>query len=168
MKRAVYPGSFDPITNGHLDIISRASKVFDEVIVGVLINPNKNGLFDIEERVNLIQKCIKSFNNVKVESFSGLLINFMKNVDATVIVKGLRAVSDFEYEFQMALMNNKLNPNIETVFMMTNAKYSYLSSSSVKQVAMFGGCIKGLVPDIIIKDIVNKINKEGDNQLWKL
>lgn len=168
MKRAVYPGSFDPITNGHLDIISRASRVFDEVVVGVLINPDKKGLFDIEERVSLIEKCISSFGNVKVQSFSGLLINFMKAVDAQVIVKGLRAVSDFEYEFQMALMNNKLDPKIETVFMMTNAKYSYLSSSSVKQVAMFGGCIKGLIPNEISSDIINKVNKERDKGIWKL
>lgn len=168
MKRAVYPGSFDPITNGHLDIISRASRVFDEVVVGVLVNPDKKGLFDIDERVSLIDKCVSNFQNVKVQSFSGLLINFMKTVDAGVIVKGLRAVSDFEYEFQMALMNNKLNPKIETVFMMTNAKYSYLSSSSVKQVAMFGGCIKGLVPDEIVSDIINKVNIEGDVGIWKL
>jgi pantetheine-phosphate adenylyltransferase len=118
--------------------------------------------------VELIQRCTSGFSNVRVQSFSGLLINFMKNVQAQVIVKGLRAVSDFEYEFQMALMNNKLNPNIETVFMMTNAKYSYLSSSSVKQVAMFGGCIKGLVPNEIAADILNKVNKEGDKGLWKL
>lgn len=168
MRRAVYPGSFDPITNGHLDIIKRAAKVFDEVIVGVLINPNKKGLFEIEERVNLINKSISDLYNVSVKSFSGLLINFMKKNEATVIVKGLRAVSDFEYEFQMALMNNKLDPKIETVFMMTNAKYSYLSSSSVKQVAMFGGCIKDLVPDIIIGDIIEKIKKEGEEQIWKL
>jgi pantetheine-phosphate adenylyltransferase len=168
MKRAVYPGSFDPITNGHLDIINRASRVFDEVVVGVLINPDKKGLFQIEERVNLIEKCVDNLKNVKVQSFSGLLINFMKAVDAKVIVKGLRAVSDFEYEFQMALMNNKLDPKIETVFMMTNAKYSYLSSSSVKQVAMFGGCIKGLVPNEIHDDIVSKANKEGDKGIWKL
>ncbi|SKA76275.1 Phosphopantetheine adenylyltransferase [Clostridium sp. USBA 49] len=167
MKRAVYPGSFDPITNGHLDIINRASKVFDEVIVGVLINPSKTGLFSTEERVDLIKKSIIGLENVSVKSFSGLLINFMKENEATVIVKGLRAVSDFEYEFQMALMNNKLDPKIETVFMMTNAKYSYLSSSSVKQVAMFGGCIKDLVPDVIIKDIMRKINQKGDKLLWK-
>lgn len=167
MKRAVYPGSFDPITNGHLDIIKRASKVFDEVIVGVLVNPDKMGLFDIDERVHLIEKSIAGLQNIRVESFSGLLINFMKKVDSTIIVKGLRAVSDFEYEFQMALMNNKLDSNIETVFMMTNAKYSYLSSSSIKQVAMFGGCIQDLVPDVIIKDIVRKVKKEGDIKLWK-
>lgn len=167
MKRAVYPGSFDPITNGHLDIINRASKVFDEVIVGVLINPSKTGLFSADERVDLIKRSIIGLENVSVKSFSGLLINFMKENEATVIVKGLRAVSDFEYEFQMALMNNKLDPKIETVFMMTNAKYSYLSSSSVKQVAMFGGCIKDLVPDVIIKDIMRKINQKGDKQLWK-
>lgn len=168
MKRAVYPGSFDPITNGHLDIITRASRVFDEVVVAVLINPDKKGLFDIEERVILIEKCVSKLANVKVQSFSGLLINFMKAVDAEVIVKGLRAVSDFEYEFQMALMNNKLNPKIETVFMMTNAKYSYLSSSSVKQVAMFGGCINGLVPNEIASDIISKVNNEGDKGIWKL
>lgn len=165
MIRAVYPGSFDPITNGHLDIIKRASSVFDEVIVAVLTNPEKKGLFDIEERVNLIERCIKSFNNVYVKSFSGLLINFMHENNSKVIVKGLRAVSDFEYEFQMALMNNKLDPNIETIFMMTNAKYSYLSSSSVKQVAMFGGCIKELVPDSIINDIVKKIKQKNKNIL---
>lgn len=168
MKKAVYPGSFDPITNGHLDIIKRASRVFDEVVVGVLVNPDKKGLFDIEERVELIQRCVADMHNVRVQSFSGLLINFMKTEGAQVIVKGLRAVSDFEYEFQMALMNNKLDPEIETVFMMTNAKYSYLSSSSVKQVAMFGGCIKGLVPNEIINDIVCKINIEGDKGKWKL
>lgn len=167
MKRAVYPGSFDPITNGHLDIIERASRVFDEVIIVVLVNPSKKGLFDIDERVKLIQKCIHNFDNVRVESFDGLLVNFMEKVDARVIIKGLRAVSDFEYEFQMALMNNKLDPNIETVFMMTNAKYSYLSSSSIKQVAMFGGCIKDLVPDYVIGDIMSKIRTEGDKGAWK-
>lgn len=157
MKIAVYPGSFDPITNGHLDIIKRASKIFDEVIVVVLINPDKKGLFSIEERVELIKRATESISNVKVESFNGLLINFMKEKKAEVIIKGLRAVSDFEYEMQMALMNNKLAPSIETVFMMTSAKYSYLSSSAVKQVAIFGGCVKGLIPDIILTDVINKI-----------
>ncbi|WP_055667857.1 pantetheine-phosphate adenylyltransferase [Desnuesiella massiliensis] len=159
MKRAVYPGSFDPITNGHLDIIKRAAKVFDEVIVGVLVNVEKKGLFDIDERVKLIERVTKSLSNVKVRSYDGLLINLMKQEEAKVIIKGLRAVSDFEYEFQMALMNNKLDSTIETVFMMTNAQYSYLSSSAVKQVAKFGGCIKELVPDEIIPDIMIKIGE---------
>jgi pantetheine-phosphate adenylyltransferase len=157
-KIAVYPGSFDPITNGHLDIIQRASNIFDIIIVGVLENPEKkNPLFTADERVELIKKSIKDLKNVQVESFKGLLINFLHNKNANIIVKGLRAVSDFEYEFQMALMNNKLNPEVETLFMMTNSQYSYLSSSSVKQVAMYGGCIKGLVPDCIIRDIVKKV-----------
>jgi pantetheine-phosphate adenylyltransferase len=167
-KIAVYPGSFDPITNGHLDIIERASKTFDKVIVAVLENPEKkNPLFTIDERVSLIKKVTQNMPNVETESFKGLLINFMKKKNAKIIIKGLRAVSDFEYEFQMALMNNKLDPSIETLFMMTNSKYSYLSSSSVKQVAQYGGCIKELVPDEIIKDILNKVkeNKVKENKV---
>ncbi|GAA0722843.1 pantetheine-phosphate adenylyltransferase [Clostridium malenominatum] len=156
MNIAVYPGSFDPITNGHLNIIERASTIFDEVVVGILVNPDKKGLFSIEERVELIKRVTSHIPNVRVESFSGLLVDFMKNNNIKVIVKGLRAVSDFEYEFQMSLMNKKLSQDIETLFMMTSAEYSFLSSSSVKQVAAFGGCIKGLVPDEIIQDIMSK------------
>lgn len=158
MIRAVYPGSFDPVTNGHLDIIERSAKVFDEVVVAVLVNPDKKGLFNIEERVELIERIIKHIPNVKVKYFSGLLINFMKQQNSKVIIKGLRAVSDFEYEFQMSLMNKKLDPDIETTFMMATSKNSFLSSSSVKQVAMFGGCIKDLVPDEIMPDIIKKVN----------
>jgi len=160
MKISVYPGSFDPITNGHLDIIKRASRMCDEVIVGVLINPEKRGLLTIDKRVELIERVTANIPNVSVESFSGLLINFMKEKSASIIVKGLRAVTDFEYELSMALMNNKLDPNIETVFMMTNAQFSFLSSSSIKQVAMFGGCMKGLIPDEIIPDVMSSINKK--------
>lgn len=159
MNIGIYPGSFDPITNGHLDIIKRASNIFDEVIVGVLINPDKTGLFEIEERVKLIKRATKDIPNVRVESFGGLLINFMKERNIKVIIKGLRAVSDFEYELQMSLMNKRLNPDIETIFMMTAAEYSFLSSSSVKQVAIFGGCIEGLVPSEIIEDVEERIHK---------
>jgi pantetheine-phosphate adenylyltransferase len=159
VNTAVYPGSFDPITNGHLDIIKRSAKIFDKLIVTVLVNPDKKGLFSRDERVNLIKRVISDIPNVEVDSFSGLLIDFMKQRDARVIVKGLRAVSDFEYEFQMALMNKKLCPEIETVFMMTSAVNSYLSSSAVKQVAVFGGCIKELVPDEIISDIIKRTDK---------
>jgi pantetheine-phosphate adenylyltransferase len=156
MKTAVYPGSFDPVTNGHLDIIRRGSEVFDKVIVAVLVNVDKKGLFNYEERVELIERVTKDLPNVTVESYHGLLIDLMRQRDAKVILKGLRAVSDFEYEFQMALMNNKLDPEVETVFMMTSAEYSYLSSSAVKQVAKFGGSIEGLVPEKIISDIIEK------------
>lgn len=156
MRTAIYPGSFDPITNGHLDIIKRSAKVFDEVVVLVLVNPNKKGMFTISERVRLIESVVETIDNVKVQSYSGLLVDYMKEQNARVIIKGLRAISDFEYEFQMALMNNKLDPNVETFFMMTRAEYSYLSSSSIKQVAAFGGSIKDLVPDEIIDEVLLK------------
>jgi len=157
MKIGVYPGSFDPITNGHLDIIERGSKVFDKLIVGVLVNVEKKGLFDYNERVELIKRVTKNIKNIEVKCFEGLLIDFMRRENARVILKGLRAFSDFEYEFQMALMNNKLDPEVETVFMMTSAQYSYLSSTAVKQVAKFGGRIDGLVPDEVIEDVYLKI-----------
>ncbi|NLL30533.1 MAG: pantetheine-phosphate adenylyltransferase [Clostridiales bacterium] len=156
MNIAVYPGSFDPITNGHLDIITRAAKIYDKLIVAVLINVDKKCLFTIQERVNLIKKVTKDLKNVEVLSFDGLLVDFAKMNNSKVILKGLRTVADFEYEFQMSLMNSKLNPDIETVFMMTSSAYSYVSSSSVKQVAKFGGSIEGLVPDKLIDEIRSK------------
>ncbi|SHJ95467.1 pantetheine-phosphate adenylyltransferase [Paramaledivibacter caminithermalis] len=157
MKNAVYPGSFDPITNGHLDVIKRSAKIFDKVIVAVLNNPNKNPMFSLEERVELIKYATADVENVEIHCFSGLLVDYVKEKKIDVIIKGLRAVSDFEYEFQMALMNKKLDEDVETLFMTTSSKYSYLSSSIVKEVFKFGGCIKGLVPEIVIEKMRSKL-----------
>ena len=156
MNIAIYPGSFDPITNGHLDIITRGAKVYDKLIVAVLVNMDKKCLFSIEERVDLIKRVTKNIENVEVLSFDGLLVDFAKMHNSKVILKGLRTMSDFEYEFQMALMNSKLDSNIETVFMMTSSEFSYVSSSSVKQVAKFGGNINGLVPDELISELMER------------
>lgn len=157
MSIAIYPGSFDPITNGHLDIIRRSSKIFDELIVAVLNNPNKNSLFTLEERVKMIEKSTVDLSNVKIDCFSGLLIDYVNKKNINIIIKGLRAISDFEYEFQMALMNRKLDKDIETIFMMTNSEYSYLSSSLVKEVFKLGGCVNELVPHVVINEMQKKI-----------
>ncbi len=156
-KTAVYPGSFDPITNGHLDIIKRASKIFDKLYVSILTNSAKTSAFSLEERLDMIRRVTAEYDNVEVDSFSGLLVNYLNEKNAAIVVRGLRAVSDFEYEFQMALTNHKLEKNIETLFMMTSAKYSYLSSSIVKEVARYGGNLEELVPDCLVREIADKL-----------
>ena len=158
MKIAVYPGSFDPITNGHLDIIKRGAKVFDKIIVAVLVNVDKKYVFEIDERVELIKRVTRDIENVEVRSFNGLVVNFLKECNTNIILKGLRTTSDFEYELQMAFMNNELDSNIETVCMMSSSKNLHISSSCVKQMAKFGGNIEGLVPTEIISDIIARIN----------
>lgn len=159
MRTCVYPGSFDPVTNGHLDIIYRAAKLCDKLIVAVLVNNNKNPAFSLEERVGFIRCALKDSAGIEVESFSGLLADFMKRKNATTIIKGLRAVSDYEYELQMALLNKTQNPEIETLFMMSSINYSYLSSSAVKELARNGGRIDGLVPECIKDAILRKFLK---------
>lgn len=159
MRIAVCPGSFDPITKGHLDIIKRASLLFDKVIVVVLQNPAKTTTFTAQERVDFIRRATAQLPNVEADSFDGLLVNYMERVGAIAIVKGLRAVSDFEYEFQMSLTNRRLNPDIDTVFLNTAQEYLYLSSSMVKQIAAFGGEIKDFIPEPIFEDINNRLQK---------
>lgn len=156
MRIFVYPGSFDPVTNGHLDIIDRAAKICDKLIVAVLINRNKSPVFTVEERVSFLKEVLDGKPNIEIATFSGLLVDFMKKKGANTIIKGLRAVSDFEYEFQMALLNKNLDDNIETLFMMTGINYSYLSSSAVRELASHRGNIRDLVPDIIIERIYKK------------
>ncbi len=158
-KSVICPGSFDPVTLGHLDIICRASKMFDHVIVAVLKNSAKDkASFTVEERIELLKEATKELNNIEVVSFDGLLAEYAKKRDVKTIVKGLRAVSDFEYEFQMALTNKNLNPDLETVFLTTSASNMYLSSSMVKQVASLGGDIKGFVPDCVLDRIVERLS----------
>ncbi|MEW6369276.1 MAG: pantetheine-phosphate adenylyltransferase [Acidobacteriota bacterium] len=148
-RRAVYPGSYDPITNGHIDIIERGRKIFDHLIIAVLKNPGKQPLFSLEERIEIIQELYGNDTGVTVESFEGLLVEFAAERQAQLVVRGIRYVSDFEYEFQMALMNRRLNSDIETVFMLPSESYSYVSSRLVKEIFQFGGSIKGLVPECV-------------------
>ncbi|MBQ2284095.1 MAG: pantetheine-phosphate adenylyltransferase [Clostridia bacterium] len=153
---AIYPGSFDPCTNGHLDIIERSSKIFEKVIVAVLLNSSKTPTFTVEERIDLLKTATEHITNVEVVSFNGLLAQFAQDRNAKVIIKGLRAVSDFEYEFQMSLTNTKLNPNVETLFMTTKSENMYLSSSIVREVARYGGDISDMVPKVITEKIYKK------------
>ena len=159
MRTALCPGSFDPITKGHLDIILRASRLFDRVVVLVSVNPDKRTAFSVEERVELIRAVTGDLANVEVDAYQGLLVDYARQVGATASIRGLRAVSDFEYEFQMALANKKLDPQLETIFLNTNSKYMYLSSSLVKQIAAFGGDIDDFVPQAIIEPIKQRLSK---------
>ncbi len=160
MSIAICPGSYDPVTLGHLDIITRSSRIFDHVIVAVMINPKKKTSFTVEERIDLLRRATAGLTGVEVVGFSGLLADYARQRGATAIVKGLRAVTDFEYEFQMALTNKKLNPHVETLFMTTRSEYMYLSSSMVKQVAMFGGDISEDIPACILPDVKARLCPE--------
>ena len=155
-KMAIYPGSFDPITNGHLSILRRALAIFDSVTIAVAANPMKNTLFTLEERMELIRESTKNDKKVFVDSFHGLLVDYVKRKETNVILRGMRALSDFEYEFQMSLMNRKLRRNIQTIFMMTDYKWLYTSSTIIKEAASYGGTIKGLVPDIVCQKLKEK------------
>jgi pantetheine-phosphate adenylyltransferase len=155
--KAIYPGSFDPPTNGHLDLIERGSKIFDELVVAVLQNAEKDPLFTESERVKMLQATTARFKNVKIETFDGLLVDYVREQKAQAVLRGIRAISDYEYELQMALMNRKLDNNIETVFMMPAISYSYLSSRLVKEVYRLGGSIKGLVPEVVEQHLAEKV-----------
>ena len=163
MRRAIYPGSFDPVTNGHLDIIERGCKLFDEIIVSILVNPDKQPFFTVDERHEMLSEVLDDITQggctVRVDSFTGLLVNYAVAQEADVIVRGIRAISDYEYELQMALMNRRLEPGIETVFMMPAEIYSYVSSRLVKEVFQLGGAVEGLVPPVVEKRMKEKMRK---------
>ena len=160
MKRikAIYPGSFDPPTNGHFDLIERGSKIFDELVVAILRNPDKDPLFSVADRRKMLEEITSHFDNVSVDTFDGLTVDYALQVQATAILRGIRAISDYEYELQMALMNRKLQPGLETVFMMPAAKYSYLSSRLVREVARLGGSIECLVPEVVMEKLREKMD----------
>jgi pantetheine-phosphate adenylyltransferase len=157
-KSAIYPGTFDPITNGHLSIVDRASTIFDKLIIAILNNPQKKPLFTIEERIDMITESLNGASNVEIDTFDGLLVDYAVQKKANVILRGLRALSDFEYEFQMALMNRKLNREIQSIFLMTDYKWFYISSTIIKEAASLGGDTSGLVPEIVDRRLKEKFN----------
>jgi pantetheine-phosphate adenylyltransferase len=154
---ALYPGSFDPPTNGHLDLIERGAKIFEELVVGILRNTEKSPMFSLAERLEMLKTLTAHLKNVRIEAFHGLMVEYAKSIDATCVLRGIRAVSDYEYELQMALMNRKLEPTLETVFMMPADKYSYVSSRLVREVAQIGGPVKGLVPEVVEQKLREKL-----------
>ena len=162
MRKAVYPGSFDPVTYGHLDVIRRSSSLVDELIVGVLNNNSKSPLFSVEKRVKMLNDVVKDLPNVKVMSFEGLLVDFARKVDAQIIVRGLRAVTDFEYELQMSQTNTVLNENVDTIFFTTSLEYAYLSSSTVREAAYFGADISKFVPESVVQQVYDKFKERGE------
>jgi pantetheine-phosphate adenylyltransferase len=162
-KLAVYPGSFDPITNGHLDLLERALRIFDRIVIAIAANPGKKPLFTLQERIDMIKASLKGHpleDRVQVDTFRGLLVEYVKKVKANAIVRGLRAISDFEYEFQMALMNRKLSTDVETLFLMTGMRYIYISSSIIKEVVMSGGCVTGLVPEPVERKLAERLAQD--------
>jgi len=163
-KIAIYPGSFDPITNGHVDIIKRGSRIFDKIIVLVAYNPNKSSLFTAEERCQFIREIFDGVEGIKVDSHSGLLIDYLKSSGASTILRGMRALSDFEYEFQMALINRRQTKNIETVFLMSGFRWFYTSSKLIKEVASLGGTVRGLVPENVHQKLMEKFNTSMNNK----
>lgn len=160
MRKVLYPGTFDPVTNGHIDIIKKAANLFDEVIVTVAINPSKTPLFSVEERIKMLKESLKDYKTVKVDSFDGLVVDHSHNLGTIGIIRGLRAVSDFEYEFQMALMNKKLAEDITTIFLIPHEKYSYLNSTIVKNLASLGGDISDFVPPNVLQELKKKYGKK--------
>ena len=167
MKRvAIYPGSFDPVTNGHIDIVERGLTIFDKIIVAILYNPGKDYLFNIEERMDMLEKSMKKFSNIELDTSDGLLVNYADQKKACAILRGMRAVSDFEYEFQMALMNRRLNRKVQTVFLMTGLRWIFTSSSIIKEAARFGGDVSGMVPPLVNRKLKEKysIKKSKEEQ----